>query len=161
MRGFIHEGTIRPASAAAVRLIGQLVVALPRRFAALLIVLIAALSLAGTAAGSAQDVINDFEADGVITACHARADYEAARRAEVDDQYGDIQGAIDDAIAKGLVGTASAPCRSAPAEGSGSGSGTRATLIAVPLAAVLLGGAVVLARRRRRRAGAVDAGDDA
>ena len=140
--------TIRPASATAVSPLGQLVVALLRRLAALLIALIACLSLAGTAFASARDVINDYQDDGVIAECHPRADYDAARREKVDAQYGDFPGAIDAALATpALVGTAAKPCKGT-SDGGGSGAGG-AALIAIPVALVLLGGAIVFARRRR------------
>lgn len=132
-------------------------VALARRLVVVLIALFVSLSVAATALASAEDVINDFQDNGRIDACHARADYEAARREPVDTLYGDPQGAIDLALATpALVGTSEAPCPEVT-EDEGSGVGG-AALIALPIAVVLVGGAIVIARRRR---GAGDGGPGA
>jgi hypothetical protein len=151
LRGEPDIGTIRAAPAFAVGLIGHLVVALPRRLAALLIALIATVSLAGTAYGSPKDVINDFSDDGVIGVCHTRADYDAARREGVVSAYGSLGEAIDVALENpALVGSAETPCPEASDADGGSGVGT-ALLVAIPvgLGAVALG----MLYRGRRRAG--------
>jgi hypothetical protein len=135
-----------------VGLIGHLVVALPRRLAALLIALIATVSLAGTAYGSPKDVINDFLDDGAIGVCHTRADYDAARREGVVSAYGDLGDAIDTALENpDLVGTAEKSCAAtAAASDGGSGVGT-ALLIGIPVGLCAI--AVAMLYRGRRRAG--------
>ena len=157
MRGEPDIDTIRAAPAFAVCLIGYLVVALPRRLAALLIALIATMSLVGTALGSPKDVINDFTDNGTFDVCHSRADYDAARREGVLSAYGDFGEAIDIALENpALVGTAAEPCATVAAAGSGSGIGG-ALLVVIPvgLCAVALG---MLYRARRR--GAPGEGDE-
>jgi len=136
-----------------VGLIGHLVVALPRRLAALLIALIATVSLAGTAYGSPKDVINDFLDDGIIGVCHTRADYNAARREGVISAYGDLGAAIDTARERpDLVGTAEKPCPAAAASDGGPGVGT-ALLVGIPVGLCAI--ALAMLYRGRRRA-AVD-----
>jgi hypothetical protein len=134
-----------------VGLIGHLVVALPRRLVALLIALIATVSLAGTAFGSPKDVINDFSDDGVIGVCHTRADYDAARREGVISAYGSLGEAIDVALENpDLVGTAEKPCPAVAEADSGSGVGT-ALLVAIPVG--LCAVALAMLYRGRRRSG--------
>ena len=145
-------GTIPAAPAHAARLIPHPVVPLPRRFAALLVALIATVSICGTALGSPRDVINDFSDNGVIDVCHSKADYDAARTLPVDAQYGDPQGAIDTAVATpALVGIAATPCPEVPSEGNGVGIGGIA-LIAIPIGLCILALALVFGGRRRRAA---------
>jgi hypothetical protein len=125
------------------------VVPLPRRLAALLIALIAAVSFTGTALGSVSDVINDYSDNGIIDVCHSTADYAAARKADVSSTYGDIQGAIDTALATpALVGTDAKPCPATTTPG-GLGIGGVA-LIAIPIVLVIVALGMVLAGRRRR-----------
>lgn len=132
-------------------LIGHLVVALPRRLAALLIALIATVSLAGTAYGSPKDVINDFSDDGVIGVCHSRADYDGARREGVVSAYGSLGDAIDVALENpDLVGTADRPCPATAASDEGSGVGS-ALLVGIPVGLCAI--ALVMLFRGRRRAG--------
>jgi len=152
LRGEPDIDTIRAAPAFAVCLIGYLVVALPRRLAALLIALIATVSMAGTASGSPKDVINDFSLDGVIDACHARADYDVARREGVISQYGDFGEVIDIALENpALVGTAAKPCPdAAPADSESGIAGALLVGIPVGLCAIAL---AVLYRVRRRSGG--------
>lgn len=131
-------------------------VPLPRRLAALLIALIATVSICGTALGSPRDVINDFSDNGVIDICHSKADYDAARTVPVDASYGDLQGAIDTALANpALVGTAATPCPEIPSADEGSGIGGIA-LVAIPVGLGVVALALVVGGRRRRTAG----GDD-
>ena len=126
-------------------------VPLPRRFAALLVALIATVSICGTALGSPRDVINDFSDNAVIDVCHSKADYDVARTLPVDAQYGDPQGAIDAAVATpALVGTAATPCPEVP-DGEGAGIGGIA-LIAIPIGLSILALALVFGGRRRRAA---------
>ncbi len=126
-------------------------VALPRRLAALLIALIATVSLAGTAYGSPKDVINDFLDDGAIGVCHTRADYDAARREGVVSAYGDLGDAIDTALENpDLVGTAEKPCAAAVVSDGGSGVGT-ALLVGIPVGLCAI--ALAMLYRGRRRAG--------
>ncbi len=115
------------------------------------IALIGCILAPASAIAAPQDVLDDYNAHNAsITECHSEADYREAPNlpnatAEV---YGDLQGAIDEAMRKPeLVGTAERPCP-ATTEADGSGIGTTA-LIVVPVAALLLVGAVVVARRRR------------
>ena len=76
----------------------------------------------------------------------------------MDVQYGDPNGAIDDALANpALVGTAERPCvEQSAAEDSGVNVGA---IVAIAAAVVVLGGAVLLTVRRRR--GGSGDGDDA
>lgn len=107
--------------------------------------------MAPAAIAAPQDVLADYDAhNGQITECHPREDYIAARGLETTGgAYGDLAGAIDDALARpAVVGTAEHPCP-APAKTSSSGVGA-AALIAAPIALVVLAGAVLLARRSRR-----------
>ncbi len=128
-------------------------VPLPRRLAALLIALIATVSITGTALGSPRDVINDFLDNGVIDVCHSKADYDAARTLPVDAQYGDLQGAIDIALAKpALVGTDAKPCPNVERESDGAGIGGIA-LIAIPIGLSVVALAIVVGGRRRRPSG--------
>ena len=127
-------------------------VPLPRRFAALLVALIATVSICGTALGSPRDVINDFSDNAAIDVCHSKADYDVARTLHVDAQYGDPQGAIDAAVATpALVGTAATPCPEVP-DGEGAGIGGIA-LIAIPIGLCIVALALVFGGRRRRAAG--------
>lgn len=127
-------------------------VPLPRRLAALLITLIATVSITGTALGSPRDVINDFLEDGVITVCHSKADYDAAKKEEVQSVYGDYQGALDEALKNPtLVGTDAQPCPAASEPGDGAGIGNVA-LIAVPVGLCIVALAMVFGGRRRRAA---------
>lgn len=147
-----RTATIRAAPACAARLITHSVVPLPRRLAALLIALIATVSFTGTALGSVSDVINDFSDNGIIDVCHSQADYAAARKADVQSQYGDYIGALDTALATPrLVGTDAKPCPAITATNGGSGIGGVA-LIAIPIGLVIVALAVVLGGRRRRNA---------
>lgn len=128
-------------------------VTLPRRLAALVIALIAT-SLAGTALGSPRDVINDFKNNQVIDGCYTRADYEAARNEPVDISYGDLQGAIDVALADPAhVGTAERPCPEAPDTESGSNAGTVAIVVVGAGLGLLAIGSVIASRRRRSGVG--------
>jgi len=111
-----------------------------------------------SAIAAPQDVLDDYNANNAIIAeCHSAEDYAAARNLPNDGEvYGDLQGAIDEALTKPeLVGTPEKPCPETDEE-SGSGVGTVA-LIAIPVAAALLVGAVLVARRRRD----ADSGKDA
>jgi hypothetical protein len=138
------------------------VVPLPRRLAALLIALIAAVSFTGTALGSVSDVINDYSDNGIIDVCHSTADYAAARKADVQSTYGDIQGALDTALATpALVGTDAKPCPAITKNG-GTGIGGIA-LIAIPIGLVIVALVMVLGGRRRRNGqgdGSDATGDD-
>ena len=123
---------------------------MPRRLAALLIALIATVSITGTALGSPRDVINDFLDNGSIDVCHPKADYDGARTESVDSQYGDFQGALDQALAtKELVGTDAAPCPTAAALPD-TDSGSSVALIAIPVALAFIALAMVLGGKRRR-----------
>lgn len=127
-------------------------VPLPRRLAALLIALIAIVSIPGTALGSPRDVINDFSDNGAIDVCHSKADYDGARTLQVDAQYGDPQGAIDTAVANpALVGTDAKPCPDVASENDGAGIGGIA-LVAIPIGLCIVALALVLGGRRRRAA---------
>ena len=127
-------------------------VPLPRRLAALLIALIATVSFTGTALGSVSDVINDYSDNGTIDVCHTKADYAAARKADVQSTYGDFQGALDTALAiPRLVGTDAKPCPVITKTSGGSGIGGVA-LIAIPIGLVIVALALVLGGRRRRNA---------
>lgn len=131
-------------------------VPLPRRLAALLIALIAAVSFTGTALGSVSDVINDYRDSGVIDACHSKADYDVAKTKTVESSYGDYQGALDDALANpALVGTDARPCPAVETKSGGSGLGGVA-LISIPIVLVIVALAIVLGGRRRRAADGVD-----
>ena len=144
--------TIRAASACAARLITHSVVPLPRRLAALLIALIATVSVTGTALGSVSDVINDYSRDGTIDVCHSTADYASARTKEVESQYGSFQDALDTALATpALVGTDAKPCPAITPPSNGSGIGGVA-LIAIPIGLVIVALVMVLGGRRRRNA---------
>lgn len=144
--------TIRAAPACAARLITHSVVPLPRRLAALLIALIATVSLTGTALGSVSDVINDFSDNGIIDACHSKADYAAARKADVQSTYGDYPGALDTALATPrLVGTDATPCPAITKTSGGSSIGGVA-LIAIAIGLVIAALALVLGGRRRHNA---------
>ena len=134
---------------------------MPRRLAALLIALIATVSITGTALGSPRDVINDFLDNGSIDACHPKADYDGARTEAVDSQYGDFQGALDQALAKTeLVGTDTAPCPAvAPSDTEDSG-GTSVALIAIPIALAFVALAMVLGGKRRRAGEGSDTEDE-
>ena len=150
MRGGRDIGTIGAAPAFAVGLVGYLVVALPRRLAALLIALIATVSMAGTAYGSPKDVINDFSDNGVVDVCHSQGDYDAARREGVISAYGDIGEAIDIALDDpNLVGTAAKPCSAIAAPGGGSGV-KGALLVGIPVGLCAIGLAMLYRGRRRR-----------
>ena len=132
-------------------------VTLPRRLAALLIALIATVSITGTALGSPRDVINDFLADGAINVCHSKADYDGARTEDVQSTYGDFQGALDDASANPtLVGTEATPCPATPTENDDDGIGG-AALVAIPIGLGIVALALVLGARRRH---AGDGDDD-
>jgi hypothetical protein len=124
---------------------------MPRRLAALLIALIATVSITGTALGSPRDVINDFLDNGSIDVCHPKADYDGARTESVDSQYGDFQGALDQALANtDLVGTDAAPCPAAAAPGENDSGGVSVALIAIPIALAFVALAMVLGGKRRR-----------
>lgn len=124
-------------------------VPLPRRLAALLIALIATVSITGTALGSPKDVINDFSDNGAIDSCHSKADYEGARKEGINSIYGDPQGAIDAALANpALVGTDAAPCPEvAVDEGGGIGG---VALVAIPVGLAVVALALVFGGRKRR-----------
>lgn len=105
--------------------------------------------MSAVALAAPQDVINDYNDNGVIDGCHSRADYEAAQTQTSGPAYGALGEAIDEALKMPeRVGTAEKPCDESPAEAESSGVGT-AALIAIPAAALLLIGAVLAARRRR------------
>jgi hypothetical protein len=160
LRGEPDIGTIGAAPAFAVGLIGYLVVALPRRLAALLIALIATVSMAGTAFGSPKDVINDFSDNGVVDACHSSEDYGAARREGVVSAYGDIGEAIDIALDDpALVGTAAKPCPVAAAADGGSGI-AGALLVGIPVGLCAIALAMLYRARRRRVAVEADEPDE-
>ncbi len=126
-------------------------VPLPRRLAALLIALIATVSVTGTALGSVSDVINDYSRDGTIDVCHSTADYASARTKDVESQYGSFQDALDTALATpALVGTDAKPCPEIPTS-NGSGIGGVA-LIAIPIGLVIVALVMVWGGRRRRNA---------
>lgn len=132
-------------------------VPLPRRLAALLIALIATVSITGTALGSPRDVINDFLDSGTIDVCHVKGDYDRARKEDVQSTYGDFQGALDDALANPtLVGTDASPCPVTPPESDDDGIGG-AALVAIPIGLGIVALALVLGARRRH----ADDGDDA
>jgi hypothetical protein len=96
--------------------------------------------------------------DGVIDACHSRADYDAARREGVVSSYGDFGEANDIALENpALVGTAAKPCPEPAPPSSESGIGG-ALLVVIPvgLSAIAL---AVLYRVRRRGGGEGDEHD--
>ena len=135
-------------------------VTLFRRLVVLLVAAIAGMSVAGSAFGATQDVINDFLDNGVIDSCHAKADYDGARAANINSPYGDPQGAIDDALDNPeRVGTADTPCPPKTAGPSDSGSNT-AIAIVIPVALGIIALAVFVGRKRGG-GGDPDAGDDA